>query len=50
MKGDPLWTDVTELMQKGTASLASCLLIAAPESYRSGWNGFRGQGQSSSAR
>ena len=27
------------------ASLASCLLIVAPESYRSGWNGFRGQDQ-----
>ena len=27
------------------ASLASCLLIVAPESSRSGWNGFRGQGQ-----
>jgi len=24
--------------------VASCLLLVAPEFYRSGWNGFRGQG------
>ncbi len=25
--------------------MASCLLVVAPESYHSGWNGFRGSGQ-----